>query len=72
MTLTPSARAALPTEKCVSAEAYTRIARRSPSGSVTACMAMRSALRFAAEPPLTRIPVAAASKPTNSPSQRKV
>ena len=28
--------------------------------------------QVAADPPLTRIPVAAASKPTNSPSQRNV
>jgi hypothetical protein len=34
--------------------------------------ATSSAVRLAADPPLTRIPVAASSKPTNCPSQRKV
>ena len=69
---TPSAVAALATEKCVSADAYTRIARRSSSGPVTARSATSSAVRLAADPPLTRIPVAASSNPTNSPSQRNV
>jgi hypothetical protein len=35
-------------------------------------MATSSAVRFAADPPPTRIPVAAASNPTKSPSQRSV
>jgi hypothetical protein len=62
--------AALATEKCVSTEAYAVSSRRSASGSVAARSAMRSAVRLAIEPPLTRRPAASSAKPTSAPSHR--
>ena len=67
---TPRTPHAFAIEKCACSDAWTVSLRRSGSGPARDCNAISSAVRLAAEPPLTSTPAGSAANPTKPPSQR--